>query len=483
MNNFMGEEFLLTSPTARTLYHRYAQPMPIVDYHCHINPRDIYEDTLFDNIAQLWLGVGGTRFGDHYKWRLMRSCGVEEDYISGTAPDEQRFEKWAQCLGQAAGNPLYHWSHMELRRYFGYDGVLNGKTAHEVWEHCNQKLKDASMSVRNIIAKSNVKLICTTDDPADSLEWHVKLAADPGIQVRVCPAMRPDRAKNIEAPDYLDYLALLAKASGTPIRSFEELKACLRTRMDFFETLGCRVSDHALEFVPCCPAGAEEIERIFAARLAGTIPSEEERRCFCTALMLFLGEEYSRRGWVMQLHYGCRRNNNTPKFRDFGPDTGYDCIGDGSPTSQLVQFLDALECKDCLPKTILYSLSPNDNAVIDSVIGCFQDSSAVSKIQHGAAWWFNDHIPGIRDHLISLASQGNLAGFIGMLTDSRSFLSYTRHEYFRRILCQLLGEWVDAGQFPNDIELLGAMVQDISYNNAVRYFGFPLETVRTGMGQ
>lgn len=482
MNDFMGEEFLLTSPTARTLYHRYAQALPIVDYHCHINPKDIWEDTLFDNIAQLWLGIGGARFGDHYKWRLMRSCGVEEDYISGSAPDEQRFETWARCLGRAVGNPLYHWSHMELRKYFGYNGVLNEKSARQVWEHCNRRLKDPSMSVRNIIVRSGVKLICTTDDPADSLEWHVKIAENPTIQTRVCPAMRPDRVKNIEAPEYLDYLALLSQAGGVPIRSFEDLKTCLRKRMDFFETLGCRVSDHAFEFVPCVPAEAEEIERIFAARLAGSVPEGEDRLRFATALMGFLGGEYSRRGWVMQLHYGCRRNNNTPKFHAFGPDTGYDCIGDSAPVSQLVRFLDMLECGGCLPKTILYSLSPTDNAAIDSVIGCFQDDSAVSKLQHGAAWWFNDHIPGIRDQLISLASQGNLAGFVGMLTDSRSFLSYTRHDYFRRVLCQLLGEWVESGQFADDIELLGSIVQDISYNNAVRYFGFPLEIVRTGMG-
>lgn len=480
MNAFMGENFLLTSPTAQTLYHSYAQSMPIVDYHCHIDPKDIYEDTLFENIAQLWLGIGGARFGDHYKWRLMRSCGVEEAYISGTAPDEMRFEKWAQCLGRAAGNPLYHWSHMELRKYFGYDGVLNEKTAHEVWEHCNRKLKDPSMSVRSIIAQSNVTLICTTDDPADSLEWHIKIAEDPTIQTQVCPAMRPDKVKNIEASDYLNYLARLSDAGGVPIGTFEELKACLRKRMDFFESLGCRVSDHAFEFVPYAPAGADEVERIFAARLAGEIPSRQECSCFYTALMCFLGEEYYRRGWVMQLHYGCRRNNNTQKFRDFGPDTGYDCIGDTSPVSQLVSFLNALECRSHLPKTILYSLSPTDNAAIDSVIGCFQDASAVSKVQHGAAWWFNDHIPGIRDHLISLASQGNLAGFIGMLTDSRSFLSYTRHDYFRRILCQLFGEWVELGQFPDDIELLGSIVQDISYNNAVRYFGFPQKLVRAG---
>lgn len=481
MPDFMSEDFLLMSPTAQKLYHGYAESMPVVDYHCHINAKDIYEDTLFENIAQLWLGIGGTRFGDHYKWRLMRSCGVEEDYISGSAPDEVRFQKWAQCLGRAVGNPLYHWSHMELRKYFGYDGVLNENTAKEVWEYCNQKLKDPSMSVRSIIARSNVKLICTTDDPSDSLEWHIKIAQDPKIDTLVYPAMRPDRVKNIEAPDYLDYLNRLSVAGGAPVCTFEDLKECLRRRMDFFETLGCRLSDHAFEFVPYTPGEPGEAERIFAARLTGKIPSRQECGCFYTALMCFLGEEYSRRNWVMQLHYGCKRNNNTEKFYDFGPDTGYDCIGDSSPISQLVSFLDALEREGHLPKTILYSLSPSDNAAIDSVIGCFQDASAVSKIQHGAAWWFNDHIPGIRDHLISLASQGNLAGFVGMLTDSRSFLSYTRHDYFRRILCQLLGEWVEAGEFPYDMNLLGEIVRDISYNNSVRYFGFPLETVQAGM--
>lgn len=478
MKAFMDKEFLLSNRTASDLYHDYAENLPIVDYHCHISPKDIFEDKRFENIAQLWLGVGGENFGDHYKWRLMRSFGVEEQYISGTAPDELRFEKWAECLGKAIGNPLYHWSHLELRKYFSYDGLLNKNTWRQVWELCNEKLKQPEMSVRGIISQSKVKLICTTDDPADSLEWHIKLAADKSFDCKVIPAMRPDKVKSIGDREYLQYIEKLSEISGIRINSFSRLKEAMRNRMDFFQSLGCCLSDHAFEFVPYIPVDEAEIERIFSNRLLGILPTEEERLKFETVFLQFLAGEYSRRSWVMQLHYGCKRNNNGRRFREMGPDTGYDCIGDQAPTVQLVNFLDSMEEEGTLPKTIIYSLNPNDNAAIDSIIGCFQDSSAVSKLQHGSAWWFNDHLAGMREQLISLANLGNLSGFVGMLTDSRSFLSYTRHDYFRRILCQLLGEWVEQGLFPDDREILGEIVKDISYNNAVRFFGFDLPEFR-----
>lgn len=473
MKKFMDQDFLLDSAAAKTLYES-VRDLPIIDYHCHIDPREICEDKTYDNIAQLWLGVGGSNFGDHYKWRFMRSCGVEERYITGTEPDEERFVKWAECLSRAIGNPLYHWSHMELRKYFGFEGYLNGENAREVYRLCNEKLRQEHLSVRGIIERSGVRLICTTDDPADSLEWHAQLRADESFSVQVLPAMRPDKAKGIEKPDYPAYLEKLGAAAGVQITSFAALKEAMRRRMDFFASLGCCVSDHALEYVMYSPASDAQIERIFADRLDGKIPDRADCDRFYTAFMLFAGAEYSRRGWVMQLHYGAKRDNNTGMFERLGPDTGYDCVSNYAPSALLADFLNALERDGHLPKTILYSLNTNDNAAIDSVIGCFQNSDAVAKIQHGSAWWFNDHIQGITEQMVSLANLGNLSGFVGMLTDSRSFLSYTRHDYFRRILCSLLGSWVERGEYPDDWATLRQIVRDISYNNAVRYFGFAL---------
>ena len=466
----MDKDFLLETATAQKLFHEYAEKTPILDYHCHINPKEIAEDRQFDNITQVWLG------GDHYKWRFMRSCGVDEKYITGDASDYEKFCKWAECLGKAIGNPLFHWSHLELQRYFGYNGVLNAKTADEVWNLCNAKLKEPSMSVRNIIKQSNVTLICTTDDPVDSLEWHTKIAEDKSFDVIVRPAWRPDKAMNIEKPEYLDYLAKLAEVCGkAKIGSFAELKDALKQRMEFFKSMGCNVSDHALEYVMYAPASDEEIEQIFAKRLGGAAISKEEELKFKTAFMLFVGKEYHKLDWAMQLHYGCKRDNNVKMYQKLGPDTGYDCINNYAPSAQMADFLNALIETDELPRTILYSLNPNDNQAIGTILGCFQDSTAVAKIQQGSAWWFNDHIKGMTDQIKSLASLGNLSGFVGMLTDSRSFLSYTRHEYFRRILCNILGGWVDKGEFPEDYKILGEIVEDISYYNAVRYFKFPLE--------
>lgn len=469
MKAFMDKDFLLSTPTAQTLFHEYAEKTPVLDYHCHINPKEIAEDRKFENITQVWLG------GDHYKWRFMRSNGVDEYYITGGASDKEKFMKWAEVLGKAIGNPLYHWSHLELQRYFGYHGTLNKNTAEEVWNICNTKLAEPSMSVRNIIKQSNVTLICTTDDPVDSLEWHAKIAADDSFDVQVLPAWRPDKAMNIEKPEYLDYLATLSAVSGVKVNSFATLKEALQNRMDFFASMGCNVSDHALEYVMYYPATEEEIEAIFAKRFAGEKVTREEELTFKTAFMVFVGKEYNKRNWVMQLHYGCKRDNNRLMYEKLGPDTGYDCINNYAPSAQMADFLNALIETNELPKTIIYSLNPNDNQAIGTILGCFQDSTAVAKIQQGSAWWFNDHKIGMRDQMLSLANLGNLSGFVGMLTDSRSFLSYTRHEYFRRIMCELIGDLVENGEFPADMDTLSEIVTNISYNNAVRYFGFDLK--------
>ena len=469
MKEFMDQDFLLETDTAKKLFHDYAEKTPILDYHCHINPKEIAQDRRFDNITQVWLG------GDHYKWRFMRSCGVDEKYITGDASDYEKFCKWAECLGKAIGNPLFHWSHLELRKYFGYTGVLSRKTADEVWKLCNEKLQETSMSARNLIRQSNVTLICTTDDPVDTLEYHKQIAQDPDFDVKVLPAWRPDKAMNIEKPDYLEYLDKLAASAGTDsITTFEKLKEVLRSRMDFFASMGCNVSDHALEYVMYCPADEDEIEAIFLKRRNKMILTKEEELKFKTAFMLFAGREYHRLDWAMQLHYGCKRDNNKVMYDKLGPDTGFDCINNYAPSSQMADFLDALNKDDSLPRTVIYSLNPNDNEAIGTILGCFQDSSAVAKIQQGSAWWFNDHKTGMQDQMISLANLGNLSGFVGMLTDSRSFLSYTRHDYFRRILCNLIGGWVENGEFPADMDILKEIVTDISYNNAVRYFKFPL---------
>lgn len=462
----MDKDFLLETETAQKLYHEYAAKMPILDYHCHINPQEIAEDRKFENITQVWLG------GDHYKWRQMRSNGVEEKYITGDASDREKFQKWAETLERAIGNPLYHWSHLELQRYFGYYGALNGETAEEVWNLCNAKLQEDGMSARNLIRQSNVTLVCTTDDPVDSLEWHEKIAADESFEVRVLPAWRPDKAMNLEKTDYLEYLKKLEVVSGVKIDSFASLIEALRIRMDYFAEHGCSVSDHGLEYVMYAPASEEEIEAIFAKRLRGEAVSRADELQFKTAYMVALGREYHKKNWVMQLHYGVKRDNNGMIFGKLGPDAGIDCINNYAPSSEMADYLNALAITDELPKTILYSLNPTDNAAIGTIIGCFQSEEVRGKIQQGSAWWFNDNKQGMIEQMTSLANLGLLGNFIGMLTDSRSFLSYTRHEYFRRIMCNLIGGWVENGEYPADEKVLGRMVQDISYNNAVRYFGF-----------
>lgn len=463
MKKFMDEDFLLSTETAKVLYHDYAEKLPIIDYHCHISPKEIYEDKQYQNLTEVWLG------GDHYKWRLMRANGIPEKYITGDASPREKFQKWAETLPKAIGNPLYHWSHLELKRYFGYEGVLNGKTAEEVWTLANDKLHQSSFSCRNLIRNSNVTVICTTDSPTDTLEWHKKIAADPSFTVKVYPTFRPDKAMNIEKPDFLEYMEALSETSGIKVSDFATLCQALSDRLNYFAKVGCRISDHALNYVMYEPATMEEIEAIYQKRVEGILPTEKEEFAFKTAMMIFLGKEYHKRDWAMQLHYGTLRDNNTLMFEKLGPDTGYDCIHNYSSSAGLSAYLNALSMTDQLPRTIVYSLNPADNAYIDTVIGCFQDASAVGKLQHGSAWWFNDHKTGMIEHMTSLANGGLLANFIGMLTDSRSFLSYTRHEYFRRILCELIGDLVENGEYPADFETLGTIVENISYHNAMNY--------------
>ena len=465
MKKFMDEDFLLTTETAKNLYHNYAEKLPIIDYHCHLSPQEIYEDVRYENITQVWLGA------DHYKWRQMRSNGVEEKYITGDASDREKFQKWAETLEKAIGNPLYHWSHLELKKYFGYEGHLCGDTAQEVWDLTSEKLKQDNMSARGLILQSNVDTICTTDDPIDSLEWHRKIKED-GFEVKVLPAWRPDKAMNIEKADFAQYIAKLAQVSGVEIKDFDSLIEALKNRMDFFAENGCTVSDHGLEYVMYESYEPAEVNEIVKTRLSDGVLTKTEERKYKTAFMTALGREYAKKNWVMQLHYGVQRDLNKKVFNALGPDAGIDAINTYSSSIEMGQYLNALAIDDSLPKTIIYSLNPSDNAAIGTVIGCFQDSSAVGKIQHGAAWWFNDHKTGMMEQMTSLANLGLLGNFVGMLTDSRSFLSYTRHEYFRRIMCELIGGWVENGEYPDDEKALKQIVEGISYYNCKNYFCF-----------
>lgn len=470
MRPFLDEDFLLYSEPAKTLYHKYAKTMPILDYHCHISPKEIAEDLPFETITQLWLS------GDHYKWRQMRSNGIEEAYITGDASDFEKFEKWAQTLERAVGNPLYHWSHLELKRYFGCDEVLKQESARRIYDFCNEKIKEKKMSPRSLILESNVTLLCTTDDPIDDLQYHKQIKEDKSFPVQVLPAFRPEKAMNVSLPSYGEYIDTFSKVAGFPIDCFEALKEALKKRIDFFEENGCKISDHSLDYAMYEPASKEVVEGIFKKAVNGETISYEEELQFKTELMIFLAGEYDRVGWAMQLHYGVKRNNDKTRFASLGADTGFDCINSYTPSSQLADLLNGMKERTALPRTILYSLNPVDDAAIGTIIGCFQDASCRGKIQQGSAWWFNDTKEGIQAQMTSLANLGLLGNFIGMLTDSRSFLSYTRHEYFRRILCNLLGEWVERGEYPWDEELLGRIVKDVSYDNAVSYFQFHFST-------
>ncbi|OAA83509.1 glucuronate isomerase [Clostridium ljungdahlii] len=464
MKKFMDENFLLTNPTAINLYNNYAKDMPIIDYHCHLSPKEIYEDKRFKNITEVWL------YGDHYKWRAMRSNGIDEKYITGDSTDYEKFMVWAKTLQVSIGNPLYHWTHLELQRFFGIYDVLNEKTAPEIWKRANEILKDKDFSARGLIKRSNVKVVCTTDDPADSLEYHIKLKECSDFDVKVLPAFRPDKAVKIDEETFVPWIKKLEKVYGKSVNTLDALLEALKERVEFFESLGCKVSDHAIDSVVYKEASKDEVDRVLKKALKGENLTLDEVSEYKTCVLKFLGKLYSKHGWVMQLHIAALRNNNTKMFKKLGPDTGFDSTNDEGIAYPLARFLDSLEVEDSLPKTILYSLNPKDNYVLGSMLGNFQGTTVPGKIQFGAAWWFNDNKDGMIEQMKALANLGLLSRFVGMLTDSRSFLSYTRHEYFRRILCNMIGEWVENGEFPNDMNNLGQIVKDICYNNAEKYF-------------
>lgn len=469
MSSFLKDDFLLTTKTARKLYKKFAADMPIIDYHCHVSPKEIYEDRRFRNITEIWLG------GDHYKWRLMRSNGIDEKYITGSASDWEKFLAFAETLPKAIGNPMYHWCHLELKTYFGFNGTLNKDTAKEVWDLCEAKLKEPDMSVRGIIEKSGVAFIGTTDDPIDTLEYHKKLAEDKRMKAIVAPSFRPDKALNIDKAGWKEYIAALAAAAEIEINSVGDIKAALKKRIEYFDAAGCRASDHGLDKAVFEDYSNLSTDDIFKKGMNGKTLTAQEIDAFKTELLIFCAKEYARLGWVMQLHYNCLRNPNTVMFQALGADTGFDIIGPDNSCKKLAMFMDALYQSGKLPKTILYSLDPSDNQFIDTLLGAFQGTEAKGKIQHGSAWWFNDNKQGMTDQLISLANLSLLGNFVGMLTDSRSFLSYTRHEYFRRILCGLIGKWVEEGEYPNDEKALGEIIEGICFKNANQYFNINLE--------
>lgn len=466
MKPFLNEDFCLSGETAPILYHRFAEKAPIIDFHCHLSPEEIATDKRFSTITEVWLG------GDHYKWRLMRADGVPEKLITGDGDDREKFRAWAGVMPRLIGSPLYHWSHMELKKYFGIDFPLTPENADYVFDKTAAMLATGDFSAKKLIERSNVKALCTTDDPVDDLHWHQQIRSD-GFPVKVLPAFRPDRVLSPEKPDYPDYVETLENAAEIKIDSLESLFAAIRARMEHFSCEGCVLSDHGMADIPFRPVCDEEADRILKKRLGGQMLTADEEESLKTTLLLFLGKEYARLGWAMQLHLGVTRSRNTAAAKALGPDTGFDGIGSPITPDKLYRFLDALESEGALPRTVLYSLNPNDNALLDVIAGCFQSDCGIahmSKIQHGAAWWFNDHKDGMTDQLRSFAAEGVLGNFIGMLTDSRSFLSYARHDYFRRILCNYLGNLVDAGEYPADPAALQTIVEDICWKNAERYF-------------
>ena len=454
--SFIHDDFMLHGETAKKLFHNFAKDLPIIDYHCHLVPQTIAEDYQFRNITDLMLG------GDHYKWRQMRSNGIDETYITGDATDREKFQKWAETMPYLIGNPLYHWTQLELKRYFGIDKTLTPDTAEEIWNTCNELLAKSEFSAKNLILKSNVEVICTTDDPIDDLRYHKQLKEE-GFPVKVLPTFRPDKAVNIDKETFLPYL----KALG--VDSYEALIQKLEERIDYFHENGCRLSDHALDAIPYAEG---DPKKVFDKAVKGETITNEEADCFKTAVMLVCARKYTALGWAMQLHIGAMRNNNTLMYNQLGADTGFDSINDLCIAQPLSRFMDALEKEDALPKTILYTLNPKDNYVLGTMLGNFQKAPTPGKIQFGSGWWFNDHRDGMEAQMQALANLGALGRFVGMLTDSRSFVSYTRHEYFRRILCNLVGNWVDNGEYPDDEAALKTIIEGISYYNAQSYFGF-----------
>ena len=469
MKSFINDDFLLTTDAARRLYHGTAQSLPIIDYHCHVPPKDIAENKKYNNITELWLG------GDHYKWRAERSAGVPEKYITGDASAYEKFRAYASVMPSLIGNPLYHWTHLELKRYFDCDLILSPDTCDEIWALTADMLAKDEFCVKNIIKRSDVEVICTTDDPVDTLEYHDIIASDKAFDTRVYPAWRPDRGFNIEASGYRAYIDKLSAAAGVEITDLASLKAAYMKRLDFFAERGCRVADHGLDIYPCFvkpdPYRANDIFAD-AIKSDGKILDPEKISIFKGEMIRFFGGEYVRRGWAMQFHFGVLRNTNTEMFRKLGADAGFDTIGGTVKITDLAKLLDVMNSADALPRTVLYPINPSDNAATAALLGCFQTSGdGLPRMMQGSAWWFSDTLEGMRTQMTTLASLSVFGAFLGMLTDSRSFTSYPRHEYFRRILCDVVGGWLESGLYPDEAEA-EKIIKNISYNNAKNYFGF-----------
>ena len=477
MKNFMDDDFLLTTETAKKLYHEHAKKMPIIDYHCHLQPKEIYEDKKFRNLAEAWLGAGD-RYGDHYKWRALRARGYEEDSISGNIAglsleesDRKKFDQFVESMPYFVGNPLYHWSHLEMRRYFDIYEIINEKNADVIWEKANKKLE--TLTAREMMYKFNVDTVCTTDDPVDSLEWHKKMNEDKTLKVKVRPAFRPDKAINVELDWFESWVNQLSKVVGYEIKELKDLEHALEERIEFFHSMGSRVSDHALDVVHYTKATYEEANRVFHKGMNHEAVSEFEQDQYKGYILVFLGRLYNKYGWVQQYHIGALRNNSKSMLKKIGPDTGYDAIEDQVYMEKLSQLLGALDETDELPKTILYCLNPRDNYALMVLAGCFQKEGVKNRVQNGTAWWFLDQQDGMRQNMETMMQVAIISQTAGMLTDSRSFLAYPRHEYYRRLLCQMFGNLVESGQYPaEEVERLGKIVEDICYNNAKEYFGF-----------
>jgi glucuronate isomerase len=463
---FMGEDFLLQTKTAELLYNEYAKQMPIIDYHCHLSPQQIAEDIKFENLTQAWL------YGDHYKWRAMRTSGVDESYCTGNKSDYEKFEKWAATVPYTMRNPLYHWTHLELKRYFDIHEILDPSSAKSIYDNASAQIQTDAFSIKNLIRKMNVKVICTTDDPIDSLEYH-KTLAESDFEVKIKPAFRPDKAMEVSsAANFVAYVKKLEAVTNLSVSSFEDYLFALQNRHDFFASMGCSVSDHGLEEIYVEDFTGQEIETIFSKVYGGKELNLLEQRKFKSCMLLHFAEWDWEKGWVQQYHLGALRNNNSRMLSKLGPDTGWDSIGDFSQAAALSKFLNKLDSEDKLAKTIIYNLNPADNELMASMIGNFNDGSVAGKIQFGSGWWFLDQKDGIIKQLNALSNMGLVSRFVGMLTDSRSFLSFPRHEYFRRILCNLFGDEIENGELPNDTKWVGQIIQDICYNNANDYFGW-----------
>jgi len=465
VKTFLDDNFLLNNKIAEMLYHKYAKVMPIIDYHSHLSSREIAENKKYKNITEAWLSK------DHYKWRVMRINGIEEKYITGNASDKEKFLKWAKTIPSCLGNSLHHWTHLELQRFFGIEALLSSQTAEEIWLKCNDMLKSNEFSTKSLIERFNIKVLCTTDDPVDSLEYHNNITKDINFGVKILPTFRPDNFINIDNNKFINCIENLSKVAGLTINSFEDLKEALIQRINFFNNIGCRISDHSLENLVYLDCTDAEVSKILKKALAGYRLTDTEVIKYKTKILLFLGKEYAYRNWVMQLHIGTIRNINKKMLKLLGPDTGFDSIGNQVFAESLAKTLDTLDQKNELPKTILYCLNPTDNYVIGSIIGCFSGEGIYGKIQLGPAWWFTDHKDGILKQIKVLTNLGLLETFVGMVSDSRSFFSFTRHEYFRRILCNFIGTLVETGEAPNDINLLGTIIQNLCFYNAKNYFG------------